>query len=134
MSQQGKPYTPEQRAVIIESLKPFLQLAYSRNKACNFIGLDPTTLSKWVQEDEALSMKLQGWENEISVIARQNWRKEIQEKNDYEASKEWLEKKDRQEFGKNIDVTTDGEKINSAPTVIKWVVQNPNGNGNNQNS
>jgi transposase-like protein len=49
---QGKPFTPEERKIIIESLRPYLEMGFSRNKACKFIGLDPTTLSKWVQDDE----------------------------------------------------------------------------------
>jgi hypothetical protein len=66
---QGVPFTPEQRAAIIESLKPYLEMGFSRNKACAFIGLDPSTLSKWATDDEALSMKLTSWENVNSALA-----------------------------------------------------------------
>lgn len=75
---QGKAYTLEQRATIIESLKPFLEMGFSRNKSCRFIGLDPTTLSVWVQADEALSMKLTSWENANSALALANIRKAIE--------------------------------------------------------
>ena len=69
---QGKAYTEEERAEIIESLQPFLSVGMSRNKACEAIGLHPTTLSKWVQANESLSMKLKGWENSLNKLALQN--------------------------------------------------------------
>lgn len=69
---QGKAYTPEQREEIIRSLKDFLEMGFSRNKACEMIGFNPMTLSGWVKDDEALLMKLQGWENAVNVIAIKN--------------------------------------------------------------
>lgn len=118
MSQQGKAYTPEQKAIIIESLKTYLQLGYSRNKACGLIGFDPTTLSKWVVEDAALSMKLEGWENFVNTASRQALVNSIlgdKEKKvapDLENAKWWLERKNKKEFGRNMDVTSDGEGLN----------------------
>lgn len=69
---QGKAYTPEQREMIIQSLKEYLEMGFSRNKACEMIGLLPTTLSTWVVNDEALRMKLQGWENTVNRLAVNN--------------------------------------------------------------
>ena len=120
--QQGKAYTPEQRASIIESLKPYLQLAYPRNRACDFIGFDATTLSKWVQADNSLSMKLTGWENEISLKARTKIRKDIEsDKTDIKSAENWLKKKDRQEFGDNMDLTTNGDNLNISEVV--WTIE-----------
>ena len=119
IKQQGKPYTKAQREVIIESLKTYLQLGYSRNKACSFVGFDPTTLNKWVMKDNALSMKLIGWENEVSILSRRNLRSSIEEKKDNNISLEWLRAKDRQEFGKNVDVTSDHKPISQIEVVYK---------------
>lgn len=69
---QGKPFTPEQKEQAIESLKPYLEMGFSRNRACKIVGLDPTTLSKWVADDETLSMRLEGWENLITAMAIAN--------------------------------------------------------------
>ncbi len=60
---QGKAWTKEERDVIIQSLQDSLELGFSRNKACEMIGLAPATLSNWVKEQPALGMKLQNWEN-----------------------------------------------------------------------
>lgn len=69
---QGKAFTPEQREEIIQSLKPFLEHGFSRNKSCAFIGLPPGTLGNWVADDESLGMKLTGWENVNSKLALSN--------------------------------------------------------------
>lgn len=78
---QGKPFTPEQRADIIETLLPHLSMGFSRNKACAFIGLDPTTLSKWAIADEALSMKLISAENSMNALALANMYQALQNEN-----------------------------------------------------
>jgi len=69
---QGKAFTKEEKESIIESLKPYLEMGFSRNKSCRFVGLDPTTLSKWAQDSEALSMKLVSWENVNTALALAN--------------------------------------------------------------
>lgn len=95
---QGKAYTPGLRESIIESLKSYLELGFSRNKACSLIGLDPTTLSKWQSDDEALSMKLEGWENAINKLAMSNIVDAIQKESEIgdtkkDTTKWWLERK-----------------------------------------
>lgn len=95
---QGKAYTPEQRETIIKSLQSYLELGFSRNNACKMVGLAPQTLSNWVSEDEALGMRLEGWENAINKLALQNMRDVIMkegENNDdkKENTRWWLERK-----------------------------------------
>jgi len=119
---QGKAFTPEQREMIIESIKPFLEMGFSRNKACEMVGLDPTTLSKWVQADEALSMKLTGWENTISALALHNMRDVIAKEGELEDTKKentrwWLERK-LKEFNPKQDITTDGEKLDFGVVIL----------------
>lgn len=114
---QGKAYTEEQRASIIESLKPYLELGFSRNKACNLIGLDATTLSKWVQADEALSMKLEGWENAINKLALSNIRDAIAKEGELEETRKettkwWIERKMKQDFSLRTEQTgAEGEPL-----------------------
>ncbi len=116
---QGKAFTPEQRTSIIESLKPYLEMGFSRNKACKFIGLDPTTLSKWAQDDEALSIKLQGWENAINMVVMQNIAQAIQKENENEDLRlentwKWADRKLKDDgFTTKIetDVTSQGQQL-----------------------
>ena len=116
---QGKPFTKEQRNTIVETLIPHLEMGFSRNKACAFIGLHPTTLSKWVQEDEALSMKLTSHENAMNVVALsnvyqalQNESKVLGEGNEVRAENTWKFLNVKEEsFKPKQDVTSDGEAL-----------------------
>lgn len=115
---QGKAYTPEQRETIIQSLKEYLELGLSRNKSCELIGLPPQTLSNWVQEDEALGMKLTGWENAVNVIAIKGIKQAIEAElnNPEDIKKEnswkWAERKMKDDFSTRIENTgKDGKDL-----------------------
>lgn len=123
---QGKPFTPEQKASIIESLREYLELGFSRIKACKMVGLDNSTLSKWSTDDEALSIKLQGWENAINKLVMANLVDSITEEGNTEGSKKettkwWAERKMKEDFSTKTetDITSDGEKIS-----FGWVNEN----------
>ena len=55
---QGKEWTKEEKEEIIQSLRPYLEMGFSRNRACSFIGLAPSTLSNWCKESASLGMKI----------------------------------------------------------------------------
>jgi hypothetical protein len=100
---QGKAFTTEQRDVIIQSLKPYLEMGLSRNRACSLIGLLPTTLSTWVSDDEALRIKLQGWENAMNVLATANIKSALEKEAEMddtrkETSKWWAERRMKEDY------------------------------------
>jgi len=109
MSQQGKPYTEQQKNTIIESLRPYLEAGLSRNRACNRVGFDPTTLSKWVVNDPALSIKLQAWEDAINLMALANIQDAIRREGELEDdvkkenSWKWVERKMKDEFSTKVE-------------------------------
>lgn len=117
MAQQGKAYTPEQKLSIIESLRPFLEAGLSRNKACEAIGFDPTTLSSWAQGDTALSMKLKGFENTLNILALANIADALNKESETEdarkeTSKWYLERRMKKEFSTRIENTgEDGQPL-----------------------
>lgn len=116
---QGREWTTEEREVIIQSLKPYLEMGYSRNKACNFIGLAPQTLSNWISEDESLGIKIQSWENVINTTVMANLKDAIdaeardQEDKRKETSKWWAERRMKEDFSTKTeqDITTGGESL-----------------------
>lgn len=117
---QGKPFTPEQREVILESLRPYLEMGFSRSKACKLIGLDESTLSKWIRADEALSMRVEGWENVLNAIAISNIadaiRREAELDDDLrkDNTKWWLERKMKTDFSTRTEQTgADGKDLPS---------------------
>jgi hypothetical protein len=116
---QGKAFTPEQREEIIQSLKPFLEMGFSRNKACSFIGLKANTLSNWVSEDEALGMKLVSWENVNTALALANIHQAMQNENallgegkEVRADNSWkLVSKLEEGYKDKVDVTSNDDTI-----------------------
>jgi hypothetical protein len=118
---QGKAFTLKERESIIESLKPFLEIGLSRNKACESIGLDPTTLSKWVQADESLSMKLQGMENTLNYLVLANISSAIQAESEMtgnrkEMSQWYAERRMKKEFS----TRTENTGADGSPLVISF--------------
>ena len=106
---QGKEFTKEEKDSIVNSLQPYLQMGFSRNKACQFIGLTPQTLSLWVQADESLLIKLTSWENVVNTVAMQNVVDAINKENEMpedirkENSWKWLERRMRDDFATKVD-------------------------------
>lgn len=118
---QGKEWTKEEKSDIIQSLKPFLEMGLSRNKACEAIGLTPSTLSNWVKDDEALGMKLKGWENTMNMLALTNVHSALEKEAEMEdarkeTSKWYLERRMKKEFSTRVENT--GE--DGAPLVVTF--------------
>jgi len=85
-----------------------LELGFSRNKACELTGLAPQTLSNWVQIDESLGIKLQGWENAINKVVMANLLDAINKESEMddnrkETTKWWAERKMRADFATKIE-------------------------------
>ena len=121
---QGKAFTEEQRETIIQSLQDWLELGFSRNKACAFIGLKPNTLSNWVKEDEALGMKLVGWENANNKIAMSSIRDAMVKESETDDLKrdnawKWVSAKEETMKPKQ-DITSDDKAL---PTPILTVTK-----------
>lgn len=119
MSQQGKPYTEEEKANIIESLRPYLEMGFSRRKACKFIGMDDTTIGKWINNDAGLSAKVTGWENVNTALALANIHQAIQnekilteEKGETRVENSWkLISKLEDGYKDKVDVTSNDESV-----------------------
>ena len=124
---QGKAFTTEERQEIVQSLQPYLEAGLSRNKACEYIGLTPQTLSNWVQDDEALLIKLQGWENATNIRAIRNIMDAIAKEGEMEdarkeTSKWWLERRMKQEFSTRTENTgADGKDLVPTQTLVKFI-------------
>lgn len=118
---QGKQFTPEQREEIIKSLQPYLEMGFSRNKACAFIGLPPQTVSNWVQDDEALGMRLTSFENVNNALALANIHQALKnegailgEGKDVRAENSWkLVSKLEDGYKDKLDLTTNDKDIST---------------------
>lgn len=91
---QGIPWDQDQ---VIEALRPYFQKGYSINKACKLTGVPQSTVMTWIEQQRELRLKIEAWQNEVNDLARTNWIEKIKAK-DYNASKDWLDRKEKGEF------------------------------------
>lgn len=104
---------------VFEALEPKLKLGYSLTKACNICLIPISTVSTWLEKDESLRIKVNAWQNEINEMARRNWSEAIKNgvptkwgMDTYNPSKDWLERKEKDEFATRQEQTgPNGERI-----------------------
>ena len=127
---QGREWTTEERETIIQSLQPFLEAGFSRNRACESIGLPPQTLSNWVKADDALGMKLHGMENTLNILALANIASALQTEAESEdprkeMSRWYAERRMKQEFSTRTESTgADGKDLPSPIFSINEILRN----------
>lgn len=94
----------------LEALKPYFLLGMSITKACETSGIcDDQTILNWIKKDNTIRAKITGWQNYLSSKAREVWANKIQEEKDYQAAKDWLERKEKQEFSQKTEVENSGD-------------------------
>lgn len=107
------------REEILEKLKKYLQLDLSVTRACNAYNsaeyelsriekrkpqfIAPRTVNEWAQHDEEFRSKIEFYQDTPNVLARTTWREKIV-KGDYQAAKDWLERKEKNEFSTKTEV------------------------------
>lgn len=124
---QGREWTVEEKETIIQSLEPYLKAGLSRNKACEAIGLTPSTLSNWVSADDSLGIRLRGWENTLNILAMANIESALTKEAEMddarkETSKWWLERRMRNEFA----TKTEAKEESDVNITYKWADENNN--------
>lgn len=95
---QGKEYTEEEREEIIQSIKPYLELGYSINRACIIAGIPYQTVHNWVNQKETLGIRIKAWQNAVNAEARKILVNQIKNEKDKEISKWWLERREKNDF------------------------------------
>lgn len=105
---QGKKYDKDK---VMEALKPFFKLGCSIPKACAYAGIKYETVWRWLKDEEELLIKVTAWQNEINEAARRTWKQKIQS-GDYQAAKDWMSKREKDDFSDRQEVTgKDGEEV-----------------------
>jgi len=66
---QGIPFNKEE---ILKVLEEYYRLGMSTTKACKYAGIEQSTVNRWLQDDEMLSIKVKAWQNSVNVTARKN--------------------------------------------------------------
>lgn len=119
---QGKEWNREE---VIELLKPYFKMGCSVTKACKYAGIAQSTVATWINDDEILRLKIENWQNEPNHMARSNWIAKMAE-GDYQASLEWLRRREKDEFSERSELTgADGKDL---PTPILNGISTNNSN------
>ena len=96
---------------VIEVLQPYFKKGCSVTKACNYAGIAQSTVQTWIDKDDDLRLKIKNWQNEPNDLARSAWLAKLAE-GDYTAAKDWLSKKEKDEFSDRHEHTgADGEAL-----------------------
>ena len=92
--------------IISEVLQPLFKLGLSVTKACRYAGIPQRTVQDWVEKDDELRLKINVWQNEVSLQARKNIAEKMVDKNSdrFIASQWWLRMKERDEFTERTEV------------------------------
>ena len=110
---QGKEWDKEE---VIRTLEPFFKMGCNVKKACDYAGIPYTTVHTWVSNDELLRMKVTAWQNEPNRLARAAWIAKMASADGYDAGKEWMKRKEKDEFSDRVEHTgSDG-----APLLIRF--------------
>ena len=96
--------TPE----IIAKIEEVAALDGSVEEMAYYAGIHRETLYVWMKEDKKLSDRIQELRERPILKARQSIVKSLDDANH---AFRYLEKKKRKEFGNNLDITSDGEKL-----------------------
>lgn len=105
---QGKKWKKDE---VFKILEPIFKLGCNVTKACAYAGIPRTTVQTWIEEDAELRLQVDAWQNEPNQLARKNWAKKLRE-GDFDASKEWIKRKEKDEFSDRQEHTgADGESL-----------------------
>jgi len=89
-------------------LQPYFERGWSIHKACDRSGLcDDDTILEWCKEDIEIRKKIVSWQNLISENSIDNWKARVKD-GDYQASKDWLERKEKDDFSLRNELTGKG--------------------------
>lgn len=115
--------------VMTEEVIGKLEEAFSNGgtdkEACFIAGIHPDTLYVYCKENPEFSERKEQLKEMIKYHAKTNIANAIKFDKSTSLSAWYLEKKSRKEFGQNVDVTSDGEKITGLQVEIVEAKREP---------
>jgi hypothetical protein len=95
------------REMAMQVLEKVFKLGCSVPKAALYTGIPERTIYDWLESDDVLRSQVRLWQNYSNWKARENWLDKLEKKH-YTASKEWLERKEKDEFSKKEITSNEG--------------------------
>ena len=85
--------TPE----VLTKLEAWFMNSLTDEECCLYCDISPKTLYRYIEKNPEFWQRKEALKKKPNIQAKVNWIKKIQT-NNYQASKEWLERKSRDEF------------------------------------
>lgn len=109
---KGENRTEEEALLFIEPLLPLLQRGMSERQACEYAQIPESSLNLYKKKYLTVWSKIKRAKMVLIAQASDTVSKAVKE--DANLALKVLEKRSRKQWGNNLDVTSDGEKINVA--------------------
>jgi hypothetical protein len=83
--------------VVLSKLEFAFSHSFTDEEACLYADIAPKTLYRYIEANEEFWQRKEILKKQPNIKAKLNWVKKMEEE-DYSASKEWLERKSKNEF------------------------------------
>jgi len=88
---------------VIEKLEAWFSNSLTDDECCLYANINPSTLYRYIKKNPKFWERKERLKKKPNIQAKVNWIKKINA-NDYQASKEWLERKSKWEFSIKTEV------------------------------
>jgi hypothetical protein len=110
----GRP--TEKTEEVIRKIEEAAAMDCSVEEMASFAGIHRATLYRWIDEDEELKDRISELKLKPFLKARQTIIKSLENP---QHAFEYMKRKNKKEFGDNVDVTTGGEALQ--PVLVKFI-------------
>lgn len=107
---------------VIIKLEAGFKNSLTDEECCLNANISPKTLYRYIKENPAFWQRKDLLKKHPNIQAKINWIQKINDK-DYQASKEWLERKSKNEFSLKQEVDQTNKVINYTPE--QWASMTP---------
>jgi len=122
----GTTFTPE----VMQELKDAFRLGMNNTEACLDANISERIFYNVLEVNEKLKEYFELLRKNVNMIAKRNIANKIIDKKDIELSKWWSERKNKKEFGPNLDMTSDGNELK--PILVKFIDEKTTDNNNTE--
>jgi len=85
-------------------------LSLTDDECCLYVGINPSTLYRYIEKNPDFSKRKELLKRTPNIQAKQNWVNEIKQ-GTYASSKEWLERKSKDEFSMKSETKNDNFNV-----------------------
>ncbi len=118
MKKDGKMARPTKMTPeVIAALRQAYLVGATNEEASHYADIAPSTLYLYIEKNPEFSEQISAWKSEPILKAKQMAVRGIDK--DIKAAHWYLERRAKKDYGANVDLTTDGEKLQ--PILVKFI-------------